>query len=144
MSLGLTYWKPMMLSTLFLSIDRVFHIDYTFRGLWGNNLGNLLAFYFELIVFKVITYIYFNIFQYLSLGIVVILLAVCLVSSITTGSFSMRMQQSLFKRKWRFAQSRITLTISFSAVQSAAPVYTTNGCAPFRYYQGRTWKLTIL
>ena len=125
-SQGLIYWKLMMLLTLFLSIDSLLHIVYTFRSVWGNNLSHLLAFCFELIIFER-DHIYLpQYIQHLSLGIVVILLAVCLVTLITTESFSMRIQQSLFKHKWKFTPSRTTLAINFSAVQSTTPVYTTN------------------
>jgi len=82
-----TIVKAMMLSTLFLSIYRLLNTVYTIRGL-GNNLGPLLAFYFELMVFEGdYIYIYFNVFQHLSLRMIVILLAVCRVTWITTGSF---------------------------------------------------------
>jgi hypothetical protein len=46
-----TIVKAMMLSTLFLSIYRLLNTVYTIRGR-GNNLGPLLAFYFELMVFE--------------------------------------------------------------------------------------------
>jgi len=65
-----TIVKAMMLSTLFLSIYRLSNTVYTFRGL-GNNLGPLLAFYFELMVFErrlhISTSIYSSIFPFGSL-----------------------------------------------------------------------------
>ena len=86
-----TIVKAMMLSTLFLSIYRLLNTVYTFRGL-GNNLGPLLAFYFKLMVFEG-DYIYLlQYIQHLSLRIIVILLAACRVTWITTGSLPMSIQ----------------------------------------------------
>jgi hypothetical protein len=93
-------------------------------------LCHLLAFYFELIVFECDNLHLLQSIPAPSLGIVVILLAVCPVTPITTGSFSMRMQQSLFKCKSKFTPSRTTLAINFSAVRSTTSVYTPSmGCA---------------
>ena len=128
----------------FLSIDWLLNIVYVFRGLWDNNLDHLSALYFELIVLEGDhTYIYFNLFQHLSGGIVIILPAVCLVTSITTGSLSMRVQQSLFKRKWKFAPCEQLRQLTFCPPVNYTSKYIVNRLRSSHIIK-RTCKVTTL